>query len=160
MSRTFLRKKWVELNLPRHESKTLLWAIQTAKDLLTESVSPIVCINNLKNATATVYYYIVIFYLNQAYTIAKKSPFVKPKILLFFWIILLRPKVLINKGLPGGAWYPLPLTTLPLLWNHFDAVRLDFRGGYYFSISNSKTMHNIQSSNRRHSKKISAYKYT
>ena len=46
--------------LPRHEGYTLLRAVQTAKDLLAESVSPIISIDNLKNPPLAVYYYIFI----------------------------------------------------------------------------------------------------
>lgn len=66
------------LDLPRHEGETLLRAIQTAKDLLTESVSPIVCIDNLKNSTLAVYYYI--FILNHIYNLTNFLVKVKKKV--------------------------------------------------------------------------------
>lgn len=75
------------LNLPRHERNTLLRAIQTAKNLLTKSVSPKVCIDNLKNTTSSVYYYI--FILNHIYNVAHSSQNCKLKIQLSFCTILL-----------------------------------------------------------------------
>jgi len=51
----------VFLDLPRHESKTLLRAVQTAKDLLAQSVSPIVSVKNLKDPPLAVYYYVIVF---------------------------------------------------------------------------------------------------
>jgi len=56
-----LGEKGMFLDLPRHEGNTLLRAIQTAKDLLAQSVSPKVCIDNLKNPPLAVYYYIIYF---------------------------------------------------------------------------------------------------
>jgi hypothetical protein len=48
-------------DLPRHEGETLLRAVKTAKDLLAQSVSPIVGVENLKNPPLAVYYYVIVF---------------------------------------------------------------------------------------------------
>ena len=53
----------MRLNLPRHESNTLLRAVLTAKDLLTESVV-LEQTNDLKNLTESVNYYIILFIIH------------------------------------------------------------------------------------------------
>ena len=66
----FLRKERVLLNLPRHESDTLLRAIQTAKNLFAQSIGLVGRIDDLKNLTFAVNYYIII--LNHINNIAYK----------------------------------------------------------------------------------------
>jgi len=66
----FLRKERVLLNLPRHESDTLLRAIQTAKNLFAQSIGLVGRIDDLKNLTFSVNYYIII--LNHINNIAHK----------------------------------------------------------------------------------------
>ena len=72
------------LNLPRHESNTLLTAVLTAKDLFAQSVSSKVCINNLKDSPLAVYYYVFILNHTILYHILAKSQGVIELFFIFF----------------------------------------------------------------------------
>ncbi len=86
-------------DLPRHEGKTLLRAVKTAKDLLAQSVSPIIGVENLKNPPLAVYYYVIVF--NHRNNINAKPRKHKKKVQLFSCTILLvsRTYSFVNPGL-------------------------------------------------------------
>jgi len=76
MSR-LLGKKWMFFYLPRHEGKTLLTAVLTAKDLLAQPIGAVVWVDYLKDSTCLVCYYIVNF--NHDYSMTENSIKSTPK---------------------------------------------------------------------------------
>lgn len=86
-------------DLPRHEGETLLRTVKTAKDLLAQSVSPIIGVENLKNPPLAVHYYVIVF--NHTNNIKAKPRKHKKKVQLFSCTILLvsRTYSFVNPGL-------------------------------------------------------------
>ena len=83
----FSRKERMFLNLPRHESNTLLTAVLTAKDLLAQPISAEVWVDYLKDISCLVCYYIFYFQHTTIYHIPAKSQGLGASFFLFFYPI-------------------------------------------------------------------------
>ena len=114
-----LGKKWMFLNLPRHESNTLLTAVLTAKDLFAQPIGAVVWVDYLKDISCLVCYYIFYFQHTTIYHIPAKSQGLGASFFLFFYPISKtdtkqrnpndRPATRINTGLAGGGPRRQPL---------------------------------------------------